>query len=196
MYPKAMLLGSETLYRLILYFVLHEDEAPHFRALARRLGAGVRPLRVALERLEEEGLIRSAERGNRRVYRVETGHTGWEALRRMVREFADPADVLREALAEVPGVEAAFVFGSVARGRPGPESDVDVLVLGDDIPARELGRGTSESSAVLGREVNVVRYTRRDFARRLAEGNAFARSVAAGPKRWIVGGEESLESAA
>jgi len=37
---------------------------------------------------------------------------------------------LRQALAEVPGVDVALVFGSVARGEATAGSDVDVLVLG------------------------------------------------------------------
>lgn len=184
---STMLLGSETLYRLILHFILQPDEALHFRALQRRVGGGVRPLKAALDRLEQEGLVRAEDDANRRVYRVNESHPGWDALRHMVRAFADPAEVLAAALAGVPGVEAAFVFGSVARGEARKGSDVDVMLVGDEIPRRALGRSTSESSAVLGREVNVVRYTRDDLARRLSEGNAFVRGVLDGPRRWIVG---------
>jgi predicted nucleotidyltransferase len=192
---RDMLLGSETLYRVILYFIFHAGDAPHFRALQRHVGSGVRPLRAALERLETQGLIRSQGEANRRVFRADEAHAGWEALRHMVRAFADPADVLREGLSDVPGIEAAFVFGSAASGETRPESDVDVLIVGEDVPRRALGRGTSESSAVLGREVNVVRCTRGDLARRVAEGNAFLRNVLSGPRRWVLGDELTLAGA-
>lgn len=191
-FPKAMLLGSETLYRVILFFLCHPGEATHFRALQRRVRAGVRPLKMALDRLEELGLLRSEGAANRRVYRAVDEHTGWNALRHMVREFAEPADVLREALADVPGIEAAFVFGSFASGGVRPESDVDLFILGDEIPSRALGRGTSESSFVLGRDVNVVRSTRADLARRLAEDSSFIRRVVESPKRWVLGDERTL----
>lgn len=194
MSAKSMLFGSESLYRLVLFFVVHPDAAPHFRALQRRLGGGTRPLRAALERLEEHGLIRSEGEMNRRVYRANEDHEGWEALRHMVRAFADPAEVLRESISDVPGIEAAFLFGSMARGEPHADSDVDVLVLGDEIPRRALGKSTSELSALLGREVNVVRYTRGDFSRRLSEGNAFIQNVISGPKQWIIGDPRVLPS--
>ncbi|HEU4560540.1 MAG TPA: hypothetical protein VFS20_22000, partial [Longimicrobium sp.] len=75
-----MLLGSETLYRLILHFILNPDEAPHFRSLQRRVGGGVRPLKAALDRLEEQGLVSAGDDANRRVYRVNEAHPGWDAL--------------------------------------------------------------------------------------------------------------------
>ena len=95
-----------------------------------------------------------------------------------------------------PGVEGAFVFGSVARGEAREESDVDVLLLGEEIPRRELGRTLLEASALLGRDVNAVRYTRAEFADEAARGESFARRVARGPKRWIAGDERLLGRAA
>ncbi|HEX8692000.1 MAG TPA: nucleotidyltransferase domain-containing protein [Longimicrobium sp.] len=192
MSAKAMLLGSETLYRVILYFLLHPRARPHFRALQRHVGAGVRPLKAALDRLEELDLLRSEGEGNRRVYHANHEHRGWLALMHMVREFTDPTEVLREALSDVPNVEAAFIFGSVASGDARLESDLDLFVIGEEIPDYEMGRCTSESSAVLGRVVNVVEYSRRDLARRIEENHYFVRNVLSKPKRWIVGDEKLL----
>lgn len=192
MTARTMLLGSETLYRVILYFLLHPHAKPHFRALQRRVGAGVRPLKASLDRLEGLDLLRSEGEGNRRVYRANHEHRGWLALMHMVREFADPAEILREALSDVPNVEAAFIFGSVASGEARPESDLDLFIVGEEIPDYEMGRCTSESSAVLGRVVNVVEYSRRDLARRIAENHYFLRNILSKPKRWIVGNEQLL----
>lgn len=50
-------------------------------------------------------------------------------------------------------VELAVVFGSVARGNPGPSSDVDVAVRGSRIDHFRLA---AELSVALGREVDVV----------------------------------------
>lgn len=56
-------------------------------------------------------------------------------------------------LAADPRVRAAFVFGSVARGRATERSDVDLAVVGDDIDVLALG---AELAAVLQQEVDVV----------------------------------------
>jgi predicted nucleotidyltransferase len=103
--------------------------------------------------------------------------------------------LLRLAVAQVPGIEAAFIFGSCARGDMHPDSDIDVFVLGDGMegePARyALSAGTLEASGLLSREVNLVSYTHDQFARRSTGG--FLRSVLKGPKTWLLGEEAVLQ---
>lgn len=42
---------------------------------------------------------------------------------------------LVHALQQIPGIDAAIVYGSIARGDYGPSSDIDVLVIIDDLAA-------------------------------------------------------------
>lgn len=108
----------------------------------------------------------------------------------------DVVEALRRALAGVPGVEAAFVFGSFARGAVHPGSDIDVFVLGDALdeePVRvALAEQVLEVAGLIGREVNLARYTRRRLGARRAQGGRFIRTVLAGDKRWLVGSEAAL----
>ena len=60
---------------------------------------------------------------------------------------------LRTALAAHAGVQLALLFGSRARGAAGPDSDVDVAVLGRAVD--RLGLAASLSRAV-GHEVDVI----------------------------------------
>ena len=76
----------------------------------------------------------------------------------LVRSFG-PRQVVAEELAEVPGIEAAYLFGSWAaryEGEPGrAPADIDVLVIGD--PDRdELDEATQRAGARLAREVSVT----------------------------------------
>ena len=73
-------------------------------------------------------------------------------------------------------VAAAAVAGSVARGDFNVWSDVDVVVVSDDLPARVPDRG-----AVLAADappgVQVVGYTREEFRRAVARGDPLAVSA-------------------
>jgi predicted nucleotidyltransferase len=69
-------------------------------------------------------------------------------------------ELLRERLASEPGVLAAWLFGSVARGAHTPSSDVDVAILTTRAPTGtlddlwlDLG---ADLTSVLGREVDLV----------------------------------------
>ncbi|MBI2217795.1 MAG: nucleotidyltransferase domain-containing protein [Candidatus Rokubacteria bacterium] len=68
-------------------------------------------------------------------------------------------DALRTALEAEPDVAFAIVFGSTARGRRRPDSDVDVAVeLRDGAPrdVRALGRLVARLESAVGRTVDLV----------------------------------------
>lgn len=193
----ATVLASRALAAVVIYFVLHPDAALHFRALQRVTGVSSRSLQHEMARLEALGLVRRERDGRLVRYRAVADHPRWSVLREMVRQFAGPAELLRVALTDVPGLEAAFIFGSFARGDTHTESDVDVFALGDALnldTRRALTQRTVEASILLDREVNVTRYTRDKLETRRTGG--FLSSVLAGPKQWLVGDETVLQRGA
>ena len=148
--PLASVLASKALAAVVIYFVLHPDRAPHFRALQRVTRVSSRSLQHEIARLEALGMVRRERDGRLVRYRAVAGHPRWSVLWQMIREFAHPAEVLRVALAEVSGIEAAFIFGSFARGDTHAESDVDLFVLSDRMDYEDdrldLAEATLESS--------------------------------------------------
>ena len=120
----------------------------------------------------------------------------WRLLRELVRELADPADVVRDALSDVPGLEAAFVFGSMARGTDIREgSDIDLFVLRGNLAEDRLARRTIDAGVLLKREVNPVVMGVEELRDRLSGESGFLRAVLSEPKRWVVGDEGALQSA-
>lgn len=193
--PLARVLASRALAHLILYFVLHPDAVPHFRALQRVTGISSRSLQHELARLEGLGVLMREPDGRLMRFRRAGDHPRWFVLRDLVREFAEPRALLRTALVEVPGIEAAFIYGSFARGDMHAESDIDIFALGDSLKSLDtrltLTRGTLEAAMLLNREVNVTRYTREKLEARRDDG--FLSAVLAGPKTWLVGDETVLQ---
>lgn len=193
--PLASVLASRALAAVVIYFVLHPDQALHFRALQRVTRVSSRSLQHEMARLEGLGMVRRERDGRLVRYRAVAGHPRWSVLREMVRQFAQPAELLRVALADVPGLDVAFIFGSFARGDMHENSDIDVFALGDALKNLDtrlaLTQRTVEASILLDREVNVTRYTHDKMeARRTGE---FLSTVLAGPKQWLVGDEAILQ---
>jgi predicted nucleotidyltransferase len=170
----ATVLASAALARVITHFVLHPDAALHFQALRRATGLSSQSLQHELARLEALGLIDREQDGRLVRYRAAQNDPRWRTFRDLVARLADPAEVLRVALSELPGVDVAFIYGSYARGTAVHEnSDVDVFVVGDELDDEHVRLGLAERtlavSGLLGREVNVTRYTYDRLAKRTAE---------------------------
>jgi DNA-binding transcriptional ArsR family regulator len=89
-----------------------------------------------IQRAEQAGLVTSRKVGNTRLVRANTASPYYGGLAEILtRAFGVPA-VLAEALRDVSGITAAYIFGSWAarhEGRTGqrPVGDIDVLVLGE-----------------------------------------------------------------
>jgi predicted nucleotidyltransferase len=79
----------------------------------------------------------------------------------------------------------------VARGAESAGSDIDVLVLGE-IGFASLVKALFPLHDALGREINPVLYTPREFAERAGRGESFAVELLQKPKLWIKGGADDL----
>jgi predicted nucleotidyltransferase len=103
------------------------------------------------------------------------------------------AEPLREALAPLaPRINAAFVYGSVAKKSDTAGSDIDLMMLSDDVSYGDAFASLEVASGLRGRVVNPTILTRREFAKRVKARESFLTRVLAQPKVWIVGGENDL----
>jgi predicted nucleotidyltransferase len=189
-------LASGAMARVVIDFAVHPDDASHGREIQRRTGLTPRSLNAELARLESLGVIRRRPEGRLVRYELVESNPRWKALRELVAHMADPADVLRNALADVAGVGAAFIFGSIARGDAREDSDIDVFILAAGLDEDRLSARTLAVGVLLGREVNVVDMPADGLERRLAAGSSFVREVLRGPKLWLAGSDEDVVAAA
>jgi predicted nucleotidyltransferase len=190
---------SASAERTVRYFATHPTSRPYVRELQRMLRAGGASAQRDLDRLTDIGALRRVEEGRLVRYAPELGSRFWRGIRLLISDPNDPASLLRDALCDVEGLQAAFVFGSSARGQARPDSDVDVFVVEDaDVDRKALHRQLAEVAMLLDREVNPTRYTIEKLAERLGNralpGARFVREVLTGPKEWVAGKPEALAS--
>ncbi len=172
--------------------LLHPETSLHVRELARLTGASAGSLHRELRALAELGLLLRQEVGHQVHYRANEASPVFAELAGLLRKTSGLADVLREALLPLQRkVSLAFVYGSVAAGTERPGSDVDLMVLGTAGFA-DLVRALAPAQEGLRREVNPPVMKPKDFAAKAAAGDGFARSVAQGPRIWLVGGEDDF----
>jgi predicted nucleotidyltransferase len=188
----AEALFGKTRRAILALFFTHCDEAFYLREAVRRVDVGSGAVQRELKRLTGAGILERTLRGNQVYYGVNRRCPVFAELQGLVIKTAGVADVLRDALAGLPGrVQMAFVFGSMAKGRATSASDVDLVLIGEPGFAQVVA-ALGPAQERLGREVNPIVYSPEEFHRKWAEGNHFLRSVVSSPKVYLVGDDNEL----
>jgi uncharacterized protein len=170
----------------------HTEESFYLRQLARAIGSGHGALQRELKQLVEMGLIVRTTQGNQVRYRANAKSPVFAELRSLIAKTVGVSEILRSALASLGSrVHVAFVYGSVARHEEQPNSDVDVMVLGE-ASFGEVVAALSVAQSTLGREVNPTVFPESEFRSKVAAGNHFLKRVLREKKLFVIGAQDEL----
>jgi predicted nucleotidyltransferase len=177
-----LLFGSSAVRREILAaFFARPGVVAHPRELARQLRRPPQVVGRELRRLEAAEILTSETIGRSRRYRIDDASPIAAEVRSLVAKTIGIEARLRTALASVPGVEEATLYGSYARGADRPASDLDVLVVGS-VDRVRLSERLVELEQALGREINVTAYERTELDALRRAADPFIADVFANPR--------------
>lgn len=155
--------------------------------------SGTGAVQRELASLAQAGLLTVTSQGNQRHYRANEAAPVFAELRGLVLKTSGLVDVLRSALAPLaPEIDAAFVYGSVAKQADTATSDIDVMIISDALGYADVFNALEPTSERLGRKVNPTLYSSDELAKRLKQKSAFATRVLTQEKMWLIGSEESF----
>lgn len=163
----------------------------HLRELARLAVLSPAALQKELEGLTKKELVTPRRDGNRVYYRANHSHPLYPELRRIVMKTTGIIGELARALESIPGIDLAFLFGSVAAGTATSWSDADLLVIGS-AGLRKIAPALRPVAESLGLEINPVCFTPAEWREKHHRGDAFVARVSAEPKLWLIGGPDEL----
>jgi hypothetical protein len=154
------LLRSRVQGDLLALLYLRPDREYSLTEAAARIGASVKAVHQEASRLVDAGLLVDRRVSNVRLVRAAVDTPLTRPLTDLLAVTYGPLPVLADALAIVPGIERAFIYGSWAaryQGESGPvPDDVDVLVIGT-ADADDLDAVAQQAQRRLGRPVNIRR---------------------------------------
>jgi predicted nucleotidyltransferase len=149
---------------------------------------GSASLQRELNRLAEADLVFSERIGNLRRFQANPQSPVFRELVDLTRKTFGVEPLLREALsALVPNLQAAWVFGSVAKQTDTAQSDIDVMLIGENLLLGHVLELLMPLETQLGRKINPTCYNPADFERRRAEPDSFVNRVLAQPILPLIG---------
>ncbi|HSN67706.1 MAG TPA: nucleotidyltransferase domain-containing protein, partial [Thermoanaerobaculia bacterium] len=93
-------------------------------------------------------------------------------------------------------IRLALIYGSVASAEDRATSDVDVLIVGDDLALEDVYRRLGVVERKLGRKVNPTLYTSEEFRRRYESRNPFVVKLLTRKRIVLLGSEDAALEAA
>ena len=189
---SELLFPNQYRRKVLALLMLNPQRWLHLRELARLTDSSPGTLKKELDALTSVGLLRFQKVGNQTQFSANTEHPVFPELSALVRKTTGLRDVLALALAPLASqIEVAFVFGSLAKATEGPQSDVDLLLIGD-VTFGQVANAVYDAQLLLAREINPKVMNRVEWSDKKNAKNVFIQELMDKPKIFIVGSEHEL----
>jgi uncharacterized protein len=188
MISEADALFTKTQQRVFGLLFGRPDQRFHANEIVRQVGMGRGTVRRELERLSAAGLLTRVQDGNQHHYQANSASPIYAELVSITRKTFGLADVLREGLQSLGNsLQLAFIFGSMAKGGATIESDIDLMLVGDDLAYGDIIRLLQPLEEALRRKINPTLYSTHEFNNKLSARQSFLERVVNAPRIMIKG---------
>jgi predicted nucleotidyltransferase len=152
-----------------------------------RVGSGA--VQRELKRLADSGLVTVNRVGTQKHYQANHASPVFDELRRLVNKTVALHAPIRNALKPFKDqISFAAIYGSVAKHTDTAASDIDLLVVSDEMTLEQLYTALVVVEEDLSRKINPTLYTSEEFERRKKKGGFLAR-VLEGEHVILIGDE-------
>jgi len=187
-------LFSKVQQRVLALIFGHPERSFYTSEIMRNVRSGTGAVERELSRLQRSGLVSVERIGNQKHYRANRQSPIFAELQSLVIKTVAVTEPLRKSLEPCADkIRTAFVYGSVAKGTDTARSDIDLMVIGDELNYSELYAALQNVEDALGRKVSPTFVSPKDWRRKASQNGSFISKVNALPKIFVFGSEKDLE---
>jgi predicted nucleotidyltransferase len=162
------------------------DQSFYLNEITKLSQMGRGTIKRELERMEAAGIVVKKRIGNQNHYQANSECPVYSELMGIARKTFGVADVIKTALNSIlDEVALAFIYGSVAKGEDTAKSDIDLLIVSNELTYSEVMERLLDSETSIGRPINPTIYNVDQIEKKLKQDNAFVSRVMEQPKIWI-----------
>jgi predicted nucleotidyltransferase len=181
-------LFSSTQQRLLALLFSQPERSFYARELISLAGSGSGAVQRELSRLVQSGLLTVRNIGNQKHYQANSKAPIFAELSSIVIKSFGIADKIRHALLSLESqIVFAFIYGSVAKNEIHAGSDIDVMIVADNLTLEDVFVIMQPLESQLGRKINPTLYKPEEFSQRKKSKNPFLTKVLAGTIIPLIG---------
>lgn len=186
-------LFSKVQQRVLALIFLHPERSFYTSEIVRHVSSGVGAVERELTKLERSGLVSVERIGNQKHYRANQTAPIYEELRGLIEKTFGVAEPIRKSFEPyADAIKTAFVYGSVAKGTDTAHSDIDLMVIGDDLNYSDLYTAAQGAEGKLRRRVNPLFLSFKDWQRKASDTGSVVSKISTSPKIFVIGSEKDL----
>lgn len=188
-------LFSKVKQRVLALLFGHPNRSFYTSEIVRNVHSGTGAVERELSRLQRSGLISVEHIGNQKHYRANRHSPIFEELQSLVVKTVGLAEPIRKSLEPYSNkIKIAFVYGSIAQGTDTATSDIDLMVIGDELGYSELYTALHNAENILHRKVSPIFLSPKDWKRKASQKDSFISKLRALPKLFIFGSEKDVQT--
>ncbi len=186
-------LFSTSQQRALSYIYGQPEKSFYASELIRLSAGGSGAIQRELARLEESGLVKVSNIGSQKHYQANPEAPIYNELIAIVQKTIGLVYPLKKALNPLlADIDAAFVYGSVAKRTDTASSDIDLMLISDKLSYADIFSTLEDTISIVGRTINPTVYSKQEFKLRIEQGNSFIKRILLQPRIWIIGQDSDL----
>lgn len=182
---------SKVRVELVELFFQKPEEMWYVRELTRLVGEEINAVRRELSRMQDVGMVKSEERGNRLYYMLNTSYDFFSDLLTLVAKTTGLGKEIKKNRKKLGDLSYVMFSGTFARRKPHKNTDVDILIIGD-VVIPELTALVKVEEEKRGHEINYTVLSADEFEFRKMRRDPFLRDILGGGRVMIIGDEDAL----
>jgi predicted nucleotidyltransferase len=165
----------------------------HTNEIIRLTKTGTGAVQRELVQLTAAGILTVKQVGNQKRYQANHANPFFEELRSIVLKTFGLADIVKEAISPLADkIAVAFIYGSIAKQNDTAKSDIDLMIISEQLTYAEIFKFLGRAEEKLNRKINPLFYTPAEWTRKKNEQNNFIAQLLIHPKIFLIGTEDEL----
>ena len=187
------LITSKSRIGVLTLLALNPREVFYPREIAQSESLAFTAVLRELKHLSGAGLVEQLIKNGKTYYRINEHNPIYVDLKNIIIKTTGAAQVIKKQLEKAEGIKLAFIFGSYAKGKAGPKSDIDLLIVGE-AGLKEVSSLLAPVKVVLKKELNYFCFTEKEIQKRLKTKDYFLKDVLKGKVLFVKGSESEFKT--
>lgn len=184
---------SKVRQRILALLYVHSNNSFYTNEIIRFASSGNGAVQRELKALCVAGIISVKSIGNQKHYSANVTSPLFTEIQNIVFKTFGLTEVLQDALSPIAAkIKVAFVYGSIAKQEDNVNSDIDLMVISDNLTYADLFILLAAPQQQIGRTINPTFYSTLDWNRKKSAKNNFVIQVIQQHKIFIIGCEDEL----